>query len=40
MTDRVIPDSGLVAGDLLIVTGTMGDHGMAVMAARHQLRVR
>ena len=32
MTDRVVPDSGLRAGDRLIVTGTLGDHGMAVMA--------
>ena len=37
LTDRVVPDSGLRAGDLLIVTGTLGDHGMAVMACRHGL---
>ena len=37
MTDRVVPDSGLRAGDVLIVTGTLGDHGMAVMAHRHGL---
>ena len=35
--DRVVRDSGLEPGDVLIVTGTMGDHGVAVMAARHQL---
>ena len=37
MTDRVIPDSGLRPGDRLVVTGTIGDHGMAVMARRHGL---
>lgn len=37
LTDRVVPDCALSAGDLLIVTGTLGDHGMAVMARRHGL---
>jgi hydrogenase expression/formation protein HypE len=37
MTRHVIPDSGLRPGDRLIVTGTIGDHGMAVMAGRHGL---
>jgi hydrogenase expression/formation protein HypE len=37
MTARVVPDSGLQAGDRLIVTGTLGDHGLAVMARRHGL---
>ncbi len=37
LTDRVVPDSGLRPGDRLIVTGTLGDHGMAVMAGRHGL---
>jgi hydrogenase expression/formation protein HypE len=36
-SDRVVPDSGLRVGDRLIVTGTLGDHGMAVMARRHGL---
>ena len=30
-------DAGLPPGDRIIVTGTLGDHGMAVMAARHGL---
>jgi hydrogenase expression/formation protein HypE len=37
MADRVVRDSGLRAGDVIIVTGTVGDHGVAIMAARHQL---
>ena len=37
LTDRVVPDSALRPGDRLLVTGTVGDHGMAVMAARHGL---
>ena len=36
-TDRVIRDCTLRAGDLIVVTGTVGDHGMAVMSARHDL---
>ena len=37
LTGRVVPDSGLLPGDRIIVTGTIGDHGMAVMAGRHGL---
>jgi len=37
LTDRVVPDAGLRPEDVLIVTGTLGDHGMAVMARRHGL---
>jgi hydrogenase expression/formation protein HypE len=39
LTDRVVSDAGLRAGDLVIVTGTIGDHGMAVMSRRHDLRL-
>jgi hydrogenase expression/formation protein HypE len=37
LTDRVVTDAGLRPGDVLIVTGTIGDHGFAVMTARHAL---
>jgi len=37
LTDKVITDRGLSAGDRILVTGTLGDHGMAVMATRHGL---
>lgn len=37
LTTRVITDRGLAAGDRILVTGTLGDHGMAVMATRHGL---
>jgi hydrogenase expression/formation protein HypE len=37
VTDRVVRDCGLRPGDRLLVTGTMGDHGLAVMVARHGL---
>lgn len=37
MARGVVPDSGLHAGDRLIVTGTIGDHGIALMAKRHGL---
>jgi hydrogenase expression/formation protein HypE len=36
-TDHVVPDSGLRPGDRIIVTGSMGDHGFAVLALRHDL---
>lgn len=36
---RVVRDSGLRPGDVVIVTGSIGDHGIAVMAARHQLDI-
>jgi hydrogenase expression/formation protein HypE len=34
---RPVPDSGLRPGDRILVTGTVGDHGMAIMATRHGL---
>jgi hydrogenase expression/formation protein HypE len=37
LTRRVVTDAGLRAGDLLIVTGHVGDHGMAIMSKRHDL---
>ncbi|MCX6552535.1 MAG: hydrogenase expression/formation protein HypE [Acidobacteria bacterium] len=37
LCDRVVTDAGLRPGDVVIVTGSVGDHGMAVMAARHGL---
>jgi hydrogenase expression/formation protein HypE len=39
LTDRVVTDCGLQVGDRLIITGTIGDHGMAIMARRHDLRL-
>src|SRR5208283_4572216 len=38
-TRRVVPDCGLRLGDQIIVTGTIGDHGLAVMALRHSLEL-
>ena len=37
LTDRVVRDTGLEPGDLILVTGTMGDHGLAIMATRNEL---
>lgn len=37
LTSTLIRDNGLGVGDRIIVTGTIGDHGMAVMATRHGL---
>lgn len=35
ITRRVVRDAGLAPGDAIIVTGTIADHGMALMAARN-----
>jgi hydrogenase expression/formation protein HypE len=37
LTRRVVRDCGLRAGDRILVTGTIGDHGLAVLACRNQL---
>jgi hydrogenase expression/formation protein HypE len=37
LTATLLRDNGLRAGDVIVVTGTIGDHGLAVMAVRHQL---
>lgn len=37
LTRRLVRDNGLRAGDVVMVTGTVGDHGMAVMVTRHGL---
>jgi hydrogenase expression/formation protein HypE len=39
LTSRLVTDCGLRPGDRLILTGTIGDHGMAVMAHRHGLAI-
>jgi hydrogenase expression/formation protein HypE len=37
MTTRVVRDNALRIGDRIVITGTIGDHGLAVMSARHNL---
>ncbi len=37
ITDRIVTDAGLEPGDQILVTGTMGDHGLAIMATRNEL---
>ncbi len=38
-TDRVVRDAGLEPGDAIVVTGDIGDHGLAVLSARHGLGI-
>jgi hydrogenase expression/formation protein HypE len=37
VTSAVVPDAGLKPGDRIILTGSIGDHGIALMAKRHDL---
>jgi len=37
LTSRLVRDSVLRPGDQLIISGTIGDHGVALMAHRHEL---
>ncbi len=37
LTDRVVTDAALEPGDRILVTGTLGDHGLAILAVREGL---
>jgi len=37
LSKRLVSDAGLRPGDKILVTGTMGDHGLAIMATRNEL---
>jgi hydrogenase expression/formation protein HypE len=39
-TERLVRDDGLRPGDEILVTGSIGDHGFAVLAERHALDLR
>ncbi|HXV85065.1 MAG TPA: hydrogenase expression/formation protein HypE [Gemmatimonadales bacterium] len=39
LAPRVVPDAGLSPGDRIILTGSVGDHGIALMARRHGLEL-
>lgn len=38
-TQRIVRDCDVQPGDVFIVSGTIGDHGFAVLAARHELEL-
>jgi len=38
-TERLVRDDGLRPGDAILVTGSIGDHGFAVLAQRHDLEL-
>jgi hydrogenase expression/formation protein HypE len=37
LVPAIVPDAGLRSGDRIVLTGSIGDHGMALMAHRHDL---
>ncbi len=39
ITRHVVTDAGLRPGDAILVTGTIGDHGMAIMTRRRDLQI-
>jgi len=39
LTRTLVRDNGLSVGDRIIVTGSIGEHGLAVMAARHGIEI-
>lgn len=39
LTRTLVRDNGLSPGDKIIVTGSIGEHGLAVMAARHKIEL-
>ena len=39
LTRTLVRDNGLRVGDRIIVTGSIGEHGLAVMAARHGIEI-
>jgi hydrogenase expression/formation protein HypE len=39
LTRTLVRDNGLTVGDRIIVTGSIGEHGLSVMAARHGIQI-